>query len=100
MIKQKWKVIYSEDNAQCDAENCGTEHSSTEHCVEYRYSRLSGKTVLVVDGDSFSVKGKPFGIGVERREVIIVGSYQAILTIGKRGEAELSSAEALEIAVE
>lgn len=93
MIKQKWKVIYGEDNAPCGAEN-----GSVEHCVEYRYSGLSGKTVLIVDGDGFAVRGKPFGIGVERREVIIIGGRQAILTIGKRGRAELSSAEALEIA--
>ncbi len=73
MIKQAWRVTF--ENA--------------EHTVEYKYSRLSGKTVLTVDGDSFTVKGKPFGIGVERRETIMVGMSQAILSVSKSGKADI-----------
>ena len=73
MIKQKWTVTI-EDKA---------------YSVEYGCSRLTGKTVLVVDGDKFTVKGKPFGIGIERREMIIVGGTQAILDVKKNGHANL-----------
>lgn len=57
--------------------------------VEYRYSKLSGKTVLIVDGASFTVKGKPFGIGVVRREPIMVCGVQGMLDVGKGGRAKL-----------
>ena len=73
MRKQKWIVTVDEK----------------EIIVEYKYSRLTGKTVLVVDGDAFVVKGKPFGIGIARRESIIVGGEQAILDIKHNGRAEL-----------
>ena len=73
MIKQKWTVTVQE----------------AEHVVEYKCSALWGKTVLVVDGDAFTVKGKPFGIGLERREVILVGGVQAILDVKRGGKAHL-----------
>ena len=73
MVKQKWLVV---------TEKC-------EVTVEYSYSALSGKTTLCVDGESFSVKGKPFGIGCERRETVIIGGEQAILDIKKGGKAAL-----------
>ncbi len=73
MIKQKWSVTV-------DGE---------KHEVGYACSPLTGKTVLTVDGFSFTVKGKPFGIGLERREPIIVGGTQAILDVKKGGKAAL-----------
>ena len=73
MIKQKWTVNIEDKS----------------YSVEYGCSRLTGKTVLVVDGDRFTVKGKPFGIGIERREMIIVGGTQAILDVKKNGHANL-----------
>ena len=66
-------------------------------CIEYKFSKLSGKTVLVVDGDAFTVKGKPFGIGVARREPVIVGMCQGVLTVLKNGRAELYVNDANEI---
>ena len=48
MIKQKWTVTVEGE----------------KHDVEYACSPFTGKTVLVVDGFSFTVKGKPFGIGL------------------------------------
>ena len=50
---------------------------------------MTGKTVLTVDGSSFTVKGKPFGIGLVRREPILVGGTQAILDVKKGGKAKL-----------
>ena len=44
MVKQKWTVTV-------DGE---------KHEVGYACSPLTGKTVLTVDGFSFTVKGKPF----------------------------------------
>ena len=73
MIKQKWSVTV-------DGE---------KHTIEYTCSPLMGKTVLTVDGDSFTVRGKPFGIGIERREPILVGGVQAILDVKKGGKATL-----------
>ena len=73
MIKQKWSVVV-------DAER---------HSVEYSCSPFTGKTVLTVDGASFTVKGKPFGIGLVRREPILVGGVQAILDVKKGGRATL-----------
>ena len=73
MIKQKWIVTI-----EC-----------REYTVEYKCSALWGKTVLVVESDSFTVKGKPFGIGIERRESILVGGTQAILDVSKNGKARL-----------
>lgn len=73
MAKQSWTVTV-------DGE---------KHTVEYVCSPLTGKTVLTVDGDSFTVKGKPFGIGIERREPILVGGVQAILDVKKGGRATL-----------
>ena len=73
MKKQKWIVTIEEKEIE----------------VEYQYSRITGKTVLVVDGDSFTVKGKPFGIGTARRESIIVGGEQAILDVKGNGRANL-----------
>lgn len=73
MIKQKWTV--TTDNGQ--------------HSVEYSCAAFWGKTVLCVDGDSFAVKGKLFGIGIERREFILVGGTQAILDVAKNGRAKL-----------
>ena len=57
--------------------------------IFYKYSRLSGKTELTVDGDSFTVKGKPFGIGVCRRENIMVGGAVAVLDVSKNGKAKI-----------
>ncbi len=73
MIKQKWTVTIDEQKIN----------------VEYSCSPFSGKTVLSVDGDSFTVKGKPFGIGLVRREMIMLGSSQAILDVKRGGRAEL-----------
>ena len=73
MIKQKWSVIVEGE----------------KHDVEYSCAPLIGKTVLTVDGFSFTVKGKPFGIGLVRREPIIVGGTQAILDVKKGGKAAL-----------
>ena len=73
MIKQSWIVSIEEKKVR----------------VDYAYSALSGKTTLTVDGDSFSVKGKPFGIGCARREVIMLGGEQAILDVKKGGKAQL-----------
>ena len=81
MVKQAWRVVIDEST----------------HEVEYRFSKLSGKTVLVVDGDAFTVKGKPLCIGVQRREPVIVGMCQGILSISKGGRAELVVNDATEI---
>lgn len=81
MIKQSWKVVL-------DGET---------HDVEYKFSRLSGKTALVVDGDEFTVKGKPFCIGVQRHEPVIVGMCQAVLSVSKNGHAILIVRDASEV---
>ncbi len=73
MVKKKWIVTLD----------------AGEVSVEYSYSALSGRTVLSVDGESFTVKGKPFGIGCVRSEMIMVGGEQAILDIKKGGRATL-----------
>ncbi len=73
MIKQKWIVTVDEN----------------DHCIEYTYSSLGGKTVLVVDGESFTVKAKTFSLGLARRESIIVGDVQAVLDIAHNGKAQL-----------
>ncbi len=73
MVRQKWLVRIDDK----------------EISVEYKCSAFTGKTVLVVDGDSFTVKGKPFGIGLVRRESVIIGGTQAILDVKKGGRAEL-----------
>lgn len=59
------------------------------HKVNYSYNYLTGKTVLTVDGESFSVKGKPLGIKVCRREMIMIAGSQAILDVGKNGVADI-----------
>ena len=73
MIKQNWTVIID----------------GAEHKVEYKCSAMWGKTQLIVDGDCFTVRGKLFGIGLERRETIMVGGTQAILSVKRGGKAEL-----------
>ena len=78
MTKQKWTVTVEDK----------------QYAVEYACSPLFGKTVLTVDKDKFTVKGKPFGIGIERREMIIVGGMQAILDVKKNGRASLICREA------
>ena len=77
MIKQKWLV---------KTDNCETE-------VEYSFSALSGKTTLTVGGDTFTVKGKIFGIGCARNEMILVGGEQAVLNVAKGGKATLTCRE-------
>ena len=72
-MEQKWEVII-------DGER---------HLVEYKFSKFFGKTTLVVDGDRFTVRGKLFGIGCARREMILVGPEQAILNVMRGGRAEL-----------
>ena len=81
MINQKFKVICGDD----------------EHIIGYSYSALSGKTKLTVNGDEFVVKGKPFGIGVYRREMIIIGASQAVLDVDKKGRAKIVCRDADEI---
>ena len=73
MIKQNWTVKIDEQEID----------------VGYSYSALSGKTTLCVGGESFTVKGKPFGIGCARSEMIMVGGEQAILDVKKGGRATL-----------
>ena len=73
MIKQSWIVTIEEKDIM----------------VDYSYSALSGKTKLVVDGDSYTVKGKPFGIGCARVEMILVGGEAGCLNIKKNGKAVL-----------
>lgn len=84
MINQKFKVV------------CG----DAEHTVGYSYSSLSGKTKLCVDGDEFIVKGKPFKIGVCRREMIIIGMFQAVLDVDKKGRAKIVCRDADEVVEE
>lgn len=60
-----------------------------EYRIGYSYSPISGKTKLSVDNDEFTVSGKPFYIGVSRREMIIIGSSQGILDIDKKGRAKI-----------
>lgn len=81
MVIQKWKVILDDST----------------HEIEYRFSTFSGKTVLVVDGDAFTVRGKPFGIGAARREPVIVGDCQAVLDVAKNGKAKLLVRDATEV---
>ena len=64
MIKQKWEVSVEE-------ETC---------IVEYKCTPLTGKTELCVDGVSFAVRGKPFGIGLVRREMIMGAECRGFLT--------------------
>ena len=73
MVRQKWLV-------KVDA---------GEFTVEYSYSATSGKTTIAIGGDWFTVKGKPFGIGCARSEMIMVGGEQAILNVAKNGKAQL-----------
>lgn len=73
MIKQNWVVTIDGEKYE----------------VGYKCTPIIGKTVLTVDGFSFAVKGKPFGIGLERREPILVGGTQAILDVKKGGKATL-----------
>ena len=73
MIKQKWSVTI-------DGEI---------HTVEYTCSPFAGKTVLCVDDDSFTVKGKLLGIGLERSEMILIGNSQGVLSVKKGGRATL-----------
>lgn len=83
MIKQKWIVKFDNE----------------EHTVEYKCSPLTGKTVLSVDGESFTVKGKPLGIGLERCEMVLVGDNRGMLSVSKKGKAVLTvaSGEAKEV---
>ena len=84
MIKQSFLVI-KEDG---------------KYTVGYEYSAITGKTTLRVDGDEFVVRGKIFGIGVCRREMIIIGGSQAVLDIDKKGRAKIVCREATEIVEE
>lgn len=79
MIKQKWLVKIDE----------------VEHTVEYACSPFTGKTVLKVDEDSYTVKGKPFGIGIERNEMILIGDTQGMLSVKKGGKATLTVREGI-----
>ena len=83
MIKQKWIVQLENDT----------------HKVEYRYSKLTGKTTLVLDGEEFTVKGKVLGIGVRRSEPIIVGSVQGVLNVARSGRAKLIVREAVAVRI-
>ncbi len=74
MVKQRWTVIIEE----------------IEHTVEYECHKFSGKTVLTVDGESFTTKTGLFGTRLERCEPILVGGARAMLNIGKSGRAELT----------
>lgn len=78
MIKQAWTVSIGEKQIE----------------VEYSCSPFSGKTTLLVDGDKFTVRGKPFGIGLCRREFIMIGGEQAVLDVKKGGRATLICREA------
>ena len=73
MVKQKFKATVDEQ----------------EIIISYKYSCFSGKTELIVDGDRFVVRGNLFGIGVCRRENIMVGGAVAIIDINKRGKAKI-----------
>jgi hypothetical protein len=73
MVNKKWKVTIDEET----------------HIVEYKCVPILGKIQLTVDGESFAVQGKPFGIGLERREMVLVGSTQGVLGIKRGGSAEL-----------
>ena len=84
MIKQKWEVSVEE-------ETC---------IVEYKCTPLTGKTELCVDGVSFAVRGKPFGIGLVRREMIMVCGVQGILDVQKGGRANLIVRDGTVIAIE
>ncbi len=78
MIYQKWTVTVDE----------------TAHDVEYICKPMLGKTELCVDGVSFTVQGKPLGIGLVRREMVMVGGVQGILDVKKGGKADLIVREA------
>ena len=73
MVKQNFKATVDE----------------REIMISYKYNCLSGKTELIVDGDKFVVRGKLFGIGICRRENIMVGGAVAVIDINKRGRAKI-----------
>ena len=73
MVKQGWIVTLGDEEIK----------------VEYSCSPLTGKTILAIDGEAFTVKVKPFGIGCARREVIMLSGEQAVLDVKKGGKAQL-----------
>ncbi len=88
MVKQTWKVTIENTSDEIESENA--EMAIEEHIVEYACYRLSGKTVLTVDGEDFAVRGKPFGIGMKRQELVLVGSSRGVLDIEASGKATLT----------
>ena len=61
----------------------------TTHTVEYTFARLKGKITVTIDGDSFDLPAGFLGLKVARREIFRLGDEQAILTVDKKGNAEL-----------
>ena len=59
------------------------------HTVIYSFSRLAGKQIVSIDGDSFDLPAGILGLRAARREIFRLGDEQAILAVDKKGRAEL-----------
>lgn len=61
----------------------------TTHTVAYTFARIKGKMTVTIDGDSFDLPAGFLGLKVARREIFRLGDEQAVLTVNKKGDAEL-----------
>lgn len=60
------------------------------HTVTLRFSRLTGKTVVTIDGAAFNISHAPFYYFKERREIFrLAEEKQAILVIPRVGAPDI-----------
>ena len=60
------------------------------HTVTLRFSRLTGRTLVTIDGSEFNISHAPFYYRKERREIFRLGEEkQAILVIPRFGTPDI-----------
>ncbi len=67
-----------------------TEVDGEIHTVRLSFSRLTGKTLVAIDGEDFNISHAPFYYMKERREIFkISDEKQAILVIPRIGAPDI-----------
>lgn len=71
------KYVWSISEATDDGTN-------TVHSVELEYSYLTGKAIVVIDGDSYDISVKPFSLR-GTNQIFRLGDCPAVLDFPKKG---------------
>ena len=85
MAKQ---LTWSISEPELDNETGEATGNTVEHAVALRYSYLTGKAVVTIDGDDFDISTKPLSLK-GTNQMFRLGELAALLVFPKKGDPDI-----------